>query len=147
MAEKGENLNTNDGISRQDNPINGTSADDCHRFIRECGYFFLATAVENQPKLRPFGMLHSSGGNLFIATDQRKQVYTELSRNPRIEIAAYNPQARRWIRITGRAEPEHSLSIKAEMMGIYPSLKQKYQNEKEMFLTIFKLTVDKVSIF
>lgn len=137
----------NDSISRRDNLVTGTSADDCRRFIHECGYFFLATSVENQPKLRPFGMVHSSGRSLFIATDKRKQAYVELSRNPRIEIAAYNPQTRRWIRITGRAEQEHSVPVKEEMMSIYPSLKQKYQNEEEIFLTIFKLAVDNISIF
>ena len=28
------------------------------KFIRECGYFFLATCVDKQPKLRPMGMIY-----------------------------------------------------------------------------------------
>ena len=92
-------------------------------------------------------MIHSSGGSLFIATDRRKQVYRELSQNPRIEIGAYNLHTRRWIRITGRAEPEHSIPIKEEMVSMYPSLKQRYPDEEEMFLAVFKLTMDQVGIF
>lgn len=43
------------------------STDARYKFIRECGYFFLATSVDNKPKLRPFciqltdGILYSDG--------------------------------------------------------------------------------------
>ena len=136
-----------DSSAKEENSAVCASADGCRSFIRGCGYFFLATSADNQPKLRPFGMIHSSGGSLFIATDRRKQVYRELSQNPRIEIGAYNLHTRRWIRITGRAEPEHSIPIKEEMVSMYPSLKQRYPDEEEMFLAVFKLTMDQVGIF
>lgn len=119
---------------------------DCHQFIRECGYFFLATSVDNQPRLRPFGMIHSNDEAMFIVTDKRKKVYSDLQENPKMEIASYNPNTHKWIRITGRAEVESSNQIREEMMNIYSNLRQAYLDEKEMYLVIYRLVIDDISI-
>lgn len=119
---------------------------DCHQFIRECGYFFLATSVENQPRLRPFGMIHSNDEAMFIATDKRKRVYSDLQENPKVEIASYNPNTRKWIRISGIVEVESSNQIREEMMNIYFNLRQAYFDENEMYLMIYRLVIDDISI-
>ena len=119
---------------------------DCHQFIRECGYFFLATSVNNQPRLRPFGMIHSNDEAMFIATDKRKKVYSDLQENPKMEIASYNPNTHKWIRITGRAEEENSNRIREEMMNIYSNLRRAYVNENEIYLVIYRLLLDDISI-
>ncbi len=123
------------------------SIDDGYKFIRECGYFFLATSLGNQPKLRPFGMIYSNKKALYIATDKRKEVYSDLTANPQIEMASYNLNTHRWIRIRGRAETESSILIKDEMINEYPLLKQKFFSATEMFLVIFKLLIDEIIIF
>ncbi|MDE7252158.1 MAG: helix-turn-helix domain-containing protein [Acetatifactor sp.] len=130
----------------EENSIN-IAIDDCYKFIRECGYFFLATLSENQPKLRPFGMIYSDKKALYIATDKRKNVYSELITNPQIEMASYNVNTRRWIRIRGKAETESSILIKDEMINHYPLLKQKFFNDTEIFLAIFKVIIDEINIF
>ena len=79
------------------------SIDNCYKFIRECGYFFSATSFNNQPKLRPFGMIYSNKKALYIATDKRKNVYSDLVGNPQIEIASYNVNTRKWIRVDGKS--------------------------------------------
>lgn len=136
----------NDDIHEQEEIHIRTSIADCSKFIHDCGYFFLATSVDNQPSLRPFGMIYSNNRDLFIATDKRKKVYSDLISNSQMEMAAYNSHTRKWIRISGKAELESSIFIKDDMMNAYPSLKQKYQNETEMFLAIFKLIIDNVHI-
>lgn len=138
-------LNENSQES-EENVIN-ISISDCCRFIRECGYFFLATSKDNWPKLRPFGMIYSNKKTLYIATDKRKNVYSDLIANPQLEIASYNLNTRRWIRIHGRAETENSILIKDEMINDYPLLKQKFSSDAEMFLVIFKLLIDEINIF
>ena len=117
------------------------SINDCYKFIRECGYLFLATSVDNHPKLRPLGMIYSNDKELFIATDKRKNVYTDLLGNSQIEVATYNLHSHKWIRISGRAEIENSIHVKDDMTEVYPLLKQNYQNEEELFLAIFKIHV------
>lgn len=119
---------------------------DCHQFIRECGYFFLATSVDNQPRLRPFGMIHSNDEAMFIVTDKRKKVYSDLQENPKMEIASYNPNTHKWIRITGKAEEENSNRIREEMMNIYSNLRRAYVNENEIYLVIYRLLIDDISI-
>lgn len=122
------------------------SIDDCCKFIHDCGHFFLATSVDNKPRLRPFGMIHSIGGRIFIVTDKRKKVYCELVSNSQMEIASYNLHTQKWIRISGKAEVESSVFVKEDIMNAYPALRQKYQQETEMFLAIFKLVIDDISI-
>ncbi len=123
------------------------SIDNCYKFIRECGYFFSATSFNNQPKLRPFGMIYSNKKALYFATDKRKNVFSDLVGNPQIEIASYNVNTRKWIRVNGKAEVENSIMIRDEMMNKYPLLKQKFFDETEMFLAIFKLIIEEISIY
>lgn len=132
----------------QEDPIHDVeiSANDCCQFIRECGYFFLATSADRQPKLRPMGMIYSNDTNLFIATDKRKKVYSELLNNPFVELASYNLNTRKWIRITGKMAVESSNQIKEEMELIYPMIKQEYIDHDEIFFIIFKVMIEHVSI-
>ncbi len=99
----------------------GLSADDCVAFIRECGYFFLTTSVEDRPRLRPFGMICSNGETLFIVTDKRKSVYSDLKRNPSVELSCYNPVTRRWIRISGEVSEDDTCVIRELAQSVYAS--------------------------
>lgn len=137
----------NEEIQENEENSIDVSIDNCYRFIRECGYFFLATSFNNQPKLRPFGMIYSNKKALYFATDKRKNVYSDLVENPYIEIASYNVNTRKWIRVNGKAEVENSIMIRNEIMDKYPLLKQKFFAETEMFLVIFKLLIDEISIY
>ena len=136
----------NDGIQEIKESYAETSVADSYRFIRDCGFFFLATSVNNQPKVRPFGMIYLNHNDLFIATDKRKGVYSDLINNSQLEIASYNLQTRKWIRISGKAEIENSIHTREEMMNLYPVLKQKYLNETEIFFVIFKILIDHIEI-
>lgn len=122
------------------------SATDCLQFIRECGYFFLATSVDDQPRLRPFGMIHAKDQALFIATDKRKSVYSDLQRNPQVEVASYRPDTRKWIRIRATVEEDSSMQTREEMMDLYSNLRQAYRNEDEMYLVIYRLLIDHACI-
>lgn len=122
------------------------AADECYTFIRECGYFFLSTSVEDKPRLRPMGMIHADGDHLYIATDRRKSVYTDLMKNPRVELASYNLNTRKWLRISGSMEPDSSAQVKESMLALYPMISQEFIQEDEIFLVIFRLKVDEVHI-
>lgn len=122
------------------------SAGDCFRFIRECGYFFLATSDGLIPHVRPMGIIFSDQESLYIATDKRKKVYEELMKNPFVEIAAYNLNTRRWIRISGQAETESSVRVKEEMAALYPMITQEYIGQDEIFSVIFRVLIEKADI-
>lgn len=137
----------NDSLQKCEISSAALSPIDCCSFIRDCGYFFLATSVDGQPRLRPFGMIYSDALNLFIATERQKHVYSDLVQNPQFEIAAYNLHTHKWIRITGTALPESSASAMEDMTNAYPVLKQKYENEADCPLVIFKLQISNATIF
>lgn len=127
------------------NEIN-LSIGDYYKFIRECGYFFLATSADNQPKLRPFGMIYSNGETIFFATDKRKNVHSDLQNNSKVELASYNIYTHKWIRIRGKAQVDSSVQLKEEMMTMYPNLRCRYHNDKEMYLVIYKLLIEEITI-
>ena len=122
------------------------SAKECCKFIRECGYFFLATSFEERPRLRPMGMIYANEKALFIATDRRKSVYKDLRNNSQVELASYNLNSRRWIRIHGVMQEEASIRIREEMVELYPMIKQEYSGENEVFFAIFRLDMEEVSL-
>lgn len=124
----------------------GISVRDCCRFIRECGHFFLATSVDDQPRLRPFGMLHEDRQALYFATDKRKSVYADLQRNSNVEIASFSSDTRKWIRVRGKAEAESSPRVREEMMEMYSNLRRAYTGEDEMYFAVYRLRIDDVSI-
>lgn len=124
----------------------GISADDCAAFIYETGHFFLATSVDNHPRLRPFGMIFPNKKALYIATDKRKSVYADLEQNPNVELASYNMKSKKWIRVTGKVFLEESIPLRQEMMSAYPILRQKYSNKEEAYLAIYQIELHEVSI-
>lgn len=122
------------------------SAAECCRFIRECGYFFLATAVHDRPQLRPMGFVCAEGHDLLIATDKRKKVYTELTVNPQVSLASYNLNTRRWIRITGIAAQDNSQNAVRAMLELYPMITQEFIREDELSFAVFRVSLSDVRI-
>lgn len=136
----------NNDLRENDENSSAPSAQSCYQFIRECGYFFLATSVDNQPKLRPMGMLYASDQALYIATDKRKNVYADLISNPQVQVASYNLNSRKWIRISGKMKVENSMQIRNEMTDLYPMIKQEFINQDEIYTVIFKLQIHDIHI-
>ncbi len=136
----------NQKILQNERPGAELSAREGYSFIRECGYFFLATSVEGRPRLRPFGMIYEKDEVLCIVTDKRKQVYSDLQKNARVELASYNPATHKWIRIGAVAEAESSEQRKEELMDVYSNLRRAYQGEEEKYLAIYRLEIEHMSI-
>ena len=73
--------------------------EEVQQFLKECGVFYLATLDENQPRVRPFGVIEIFENHLYIQTGKSKNVSKQISKNPNVEICGYKDN--RWIRITG----------------------------------------------
>lgn len=122
------------------------SAQNCFRFIRECTYFFLATSVDGKPRLRPMGFVYADDRKLYLATDSRKGVYSELLKNPYVELASYNLNTRKWIRISGRAARDSSETVREEMKNLYPMIRQEYIGKDEMYFVIFQVAIEEAIV-
>ena len=122
------------------------SARDCFRFLRECTYCFLATNAGEKPRLRPMGYVYADEKALYFATDTRKGVYTDLTKNPYVELASYNLNTRQWIRISGRALLTDSLMVREEMEILYPMIWQEYVGKEEVYFVIFQIVIEEAAI-
>ena len=123
------------------------SGADCVQFIRECGYFFLATCPDDMPRLRPMGMIYSDDKALYLVTDRRKSVYADLMKNPRVELASYNLYTRKWIRISGHAQEDDTCVSHELALSEYPSLEQKYVGEQGAFLAIYRIHMEAAEVY
>lgn len=136
-----------ESIKEQKEQLTELSVNDCFEFIQESGFFFLATEVNHQPRLRPFGMILANKDILYIATDKRKQVYSDLEHNPNVELASYKVNSKKWIRITGKAILNTSIPLREEMMKAYPMLRQKYQEQEEEFFALYEIELRNATIY
>ena len=73
-------------------------------YLKECGTFYLATTEGEQPRVRPFGAVCEFEGKLYIVTNNQKDVYRQMLKNPKVEISGMNQGT--WIRITGEVQED-----------------------------------------
>ena len=55
-------------------------------FLKKSIVFYLATDDNGQPRVRPFGGVCAFENKLYIATDNKKNVFKQMLKNPRVEI-------------------------------------------------------------
>ena len=95
-----------------------------YEFLKSAGTYYLATAENGQPRVRPFGTIDLYDGRLFIQTGKSKDVANQLKANPKIEISAMH--AGRWIRLEAEAVLDDNIEAQVHMLDNYPDLKAMY---------------------
>ena len=108
---------------------------DVVQFIKEAGMFFLATSENGQPKQRPFGGVTKLNGRIYSDTNTEKAVYKQMVANPQISICAFSKG--RWLRIEGRAVPDHSRETLEAITNQNPMLKKLWEKESETFTSLY----------
>jgi len=71
-------------------------------FLKEAKVFYLATAEEDQPRVRPLGAFLEMDGKVIFGIGDFKNVYRQLQKNPLCEIVALKDGGV-WMRYTGKA--------------------------------------------
>ncbi len=97
-----------------------------YEFLKACGVYYLATAEDDQPRVRPFGTVDLFEGKLYIQTGKSKPVAHQMKKNPKVEICAMQADGR-WIRVAAEAVLDESIAAQTHMLEAYPSLKAMYQ--------------------
>jgi uncharacterized pyridoxamine 5'-phosphate oxidase family protein len=100
-----------------------------YEFLKKAGTYYLATAENDQPRVRPFGTIDLFEGKLYIQTGKSKDVSRQIAQNPKVEICAFDGEA--WLRIAALAVEDPRIEAKAHMLEAYPSLKGRYSAEDE----------------
>ena len=110
-----------------------------HEFIDEAGIFYLATADGDQPKLRPLGAHIDVNGIEYFTVGDFKPVYQQMVKNPKVEIVAFTPKDRKWLRYTGKAVFKDLDEVREKVFEALPHLMKAYSPESGHKMMIFSL--------
>ena len=94
------------------------------KFLKDAGVYYLATAEDNQPRVRPFGTAHIFEGKLYIQTGKSKPVAAQIAYNPKVEISAFKDVV--WIRVCAELVEDDRVEAKKSMLDAYPELRHMY---------------------
>lgn len=91
-------------------------------YLRRIPAWYLATtdvADGYQPRVRPFSFAMVDDGKLWFCTSRDKDVWAELSANPKFEVSGWKP-GECWIVLTGEAalEDDAVVSDKVRQAGL-----------------------------
>lgn len=100
-----------------------------YKFLKEAETYYLATADEDQPRVRPFGTIHMFEGKLYLQTGKNKSVAKQLASNPKAELCAMKGDE--WIRVTGTLVLDERVEAQESMLDEYPSLRALYTTGKD----------------
>ena len=108
-------------------------------FLTEAGVFFLATEDGSQPKVRPLGAHIEAEGRIYFTVGDFKAVYRQMTENPLVEIVAFTPKDRKWLRYTGRAVFVDREDLKEQVFERLPHLRNSYNETTGHQLKLFYL--------
>ena len=77
--------------------------------------FYVATIDGDQARVRPFSSVTEFEGNLYICTNNTKDVYKQIINNPKIEISGMSNGS--WIRVSGIAVRDDRDEARSAMLN------------------------------
>ena len=107
--------------------------EEIYEFLKECEYYFLATVEGDQPRVRPFMSLTLFENKLYILTTNDKNVYEQMTKNPKVELCGYDGEE--WIRVTAEVREEDNIEAKKEIIEDYSKLDELYDADDENVVT------------
>ncbi len=116
-----------------------SDAEKVNNFLEECGVFYLASEDGDQAKVRPLGLHFVYNDKVYFGVGTAKEVYKQITENPKVEIAATKPDASLWIRYYGEAEFDDDPVLLEKVFETIPDLKQIYNEETGLTLGVFSL--------
>ena len=105
------------------------------KFLQDCGTFYLATDDNGQPRVRPFGAVAEFKGKLYITTNNQKDVYHQMLKNPKVEMSG--TIGGQWIRVTGEVKEDTRREARVAMMDANPSLSGMYDVDDGKFTVLY----------
>ena len=104
-------------------------------FLKKCGVFYLASVVNDKPRVRPFGAINIFENKLYFQTGKIKDVYKQISVNPNVEICGMSDG--NWIRVEGKLINDDRKEAKVSMLDNNPELKSMYSADDENTLVLY----------
>jgi pyridoxamine 5'-phosphate oxidase len=103
-----------------------TAIDACIQFANENPVTFVSTLDGDQPRVRAFAMWFADKTGFYYHTGTTKEVYRQLSANPKVELCFFSqnpPPAGKMMRVAGKVEFLEDLILKSRLIEERPYLK------------------------
>lgn len=84
--------------------------------LKKTGTFFVGTLDGDQPRVRPFSSITEIDGKPYICTNNTKNVYAQMIKNPKVEICGMEKDGT-WIRVTGKLVRDDRDKARAAMLA------------------------------
>ena len=108
-----------------------------YNFLKNAGTYYLATAEEDQPRVRPFGTVLLFEDKLYLQTGKVKAVSMQILKNPKVEICAFKDG--KWLRVSGTLVEDDRAEARKAMLDAYPELRAMYdENDGNTQVFYFK---------
>ena len=133
-GEATENVIANDTTSME---MKKANMEEVQAYLKECGAFFIATADEDQPRVRPFGVSEIINDRLYIMTGKVKDVYKQMAKNGKFEICALKKSGSEWMRLSGTLVSDETLSVKEEFLNRNEGLKSMYKADDDNMAVLY----------
>lgn len=95
-----------------------------HDFLKKTGTYYLATAENGEPKVRPFGTVNLFEGKLYIQSGKKKDVARQIAQNPKVELCAFDGET--WLRVSATLAEDNRTRAQESLLAAYPSLRGRY---------------------
>ena len=106
--------------------------------LKKVKVFYIATVENDQPRVRPFSSVAEFEGNAYICCGNFKEIYKQLSVNPRIELCGMYDGGT-WLRISAVAVEDNRVEVQQAVLDDPTGPKQLYTAGDGRFVT-YKLT-------
>lgn len=133
-SEVSNEVVTNDTISPE---MKEANMQEVQAYLKECGAFFIATADEDHPRVRPFGVSEIINGRLYIMTGKVKDVYKQMAKNGKFEICALKKSGSEWMRLSGTLVNDETISVKEEFLNRNEGLKSMYKADDDNMAVLY----------
>jgi uncharacterized pyridoxamine 5'-phosphate oxidase family protein len=105
-------------------------------FLKKNNVFYVATTDGDKPAIRPFGAVTEINGRLYIVTNNKKDVYKQMKKNPAVAIGCM-AQDGTWLRLTANVETDSRRECRIKMLEDVPVLKTMYNADDGLVEVLF----------
>ncbi|PIQ88885.1 MAG: pyridoxamine 5'-phosphate oxidase [Candidatus Omnitrophica bacterium CG11_big_fil_rev_8_21_14_0_20_42_13] len=93
------------------------------KFMNENLTCYLATAENNQPRVRAMMAYRADEKGIIFSTGNTKDLYRQIKNNPLVEVCFFNAQSNTQVRVKGKAVIKEDIELKKEIVNNRPFLK------------------------
>jgi pyridoxamine 5'-phosphate oxidase len=112
---------------------------DIIEFINSNQVCYLATIEDNQPRVRGMMAYKADETGILFHTGNKKDLYQQLLKNPKVELCFFNPKTNMQIRVSGKAVVIDDLKLKQEIVEARPFMKPWIEQFGYVLLVVFKV--------